>query len=224
LAALALLSACGGERAVPTVTTTKTIAVPTTSVTTAPPAATIATTTPATAPPTPRTVAVRYRVERHTEDDATANFAEVVDFTLADARGWSRAGFAFARDDSAPYLVVLAEGPEVDRLCLPYDTYGKYSCQNGPVVAINADRWRSADPKWTGDLATYRQMLVNHEVGHLLGQKHPKPQCPRPGQLAPVMNQQSTELDGCLPNPWPLPWEVELAARHDRSLAPPPDR
>ena len=29
----------------------------------------------------------------------------------------------------------------MDRLCRPYDTYGKYSCQNGPVVAFNADRW-----------------------------------------------------------------------------------
>jgi hypothetical protein len=167
---------------------------------------------------------VRYRVERHTEDDATANFVDVVDATLTDARGWNRAQFRFERTADAPYLIVLAEGDEVDRLCLPYDTYGKYSCQNGPVVALNADRWRSADPKWTGDLPTYRQMLVNHEVGHLLGQKHPHPQCPRAGEPAPVMNQQSTELDGCLPNPWPLPWEIDLAARHDRPLAPPPDR
>jgi hypothetical protein len=163
-------------------------------------------------------------VQRRTKDDATANFVAVVEATLADPRGWSRARFRFARDENAPYLIVLAEGDEVDRLCLPYDTYGKYSCQNGPVVALNADRWRTADPKWTGDLPTYREMLVNHEVGHLLGQKHPRPQCPRAGQLAPVMNQQSTELNGCLPNPWPLPWEIELAARHERALAPPPDR
>jgi hypothetical protein len=167
-------------------------------------------------------ITIRYRVERHTTDDATADFVDVVNATLADGRGWTRARFLFVPDDSAPYLIVLAEGDEVDRLCLPYDTYGKYSCQNGPTVALNADRWRSATPKWTGDLATYRQMVVNHEVGHLLGMKHPKPQCPRAGEPAPIMNQQSTELDGCLPNPWPLPSEIERAARHDRKLAPGP--
>jgi hypothetical protein len=209
--ALVALSACaGGGSTVPTVTTSVS-----SSTTTG-----LITTSTSVAPPT---ITVTYRVERHTDDDLTADFAAVVDATLADPRGWSQARFLFVRDDHAPYLIVLAEGDEVDRLCLPYDTYGKYSCQNGPVVALNADRWRHADPKWTGDLATYRQMLVNHEVGHLLGQKHPHPQCPRRGRPAPVMNQQSTELDGCLPNAWPLPSEVELAARHDRPLAPPPE-
>lgn len=171
-----------------------------------------------------RVVDIRYRVERRTVDAATDDFLAVVDATLHDARGWQRAGFQFLSDDRAEYVIVLAEGTEVDQLCLPYDTYGQYSCQNGPVVALNADRWRTATPKWTGDLPSYRQMLVNHEVGHLLGQHHPRPMCRARGQLAPIMNQQSTELNGCLPNPWPLPGEIERAARHDLPLAPPPDR
>ena len=189
----------------------------TTSTTTAPATTTSAATTP---PPPPLVVDVAYRLERRTTDEATADFERVVAETLGDSRGWSRAGYAFDRKDDAPYRIVLAEGREVDALCRPYDTYGKYSCQNGPVVAINADRWRSATSKWTGDLPDYRRMLVNHEVGHLLGMRHPKPQCPTPGEPAPIMNQQSTELDGCLPNPWPLDAEIAVAARHDRTFAP----
>lgn len=174
------------------------------------------------------TVVVRYRVEVRTGDEATRGATDVVEATLSDPRGWSRAGFRLVRDDSpsAPFVVVLAEADEVDRLCLPYETSGRWSCQNGPVVALNADRWRTGTPTWTGDLRTYRQMLVNHEVGHLLGMRHPPlsargSQCPEPGRPALVMSQQSTELDGCLPNPWPLDGEVERAARHDQPLAPP---
>lgn len=198
-----------------TVATTSTAAVPSTTST----SASSTTAVPVGNLPGPVVVEVAYRLERRTDDTATADFEAVAEATLSDERGWTRAGFRLVRRDDAPYLVVLAEGDEVDRLCLPYDTYGQYSCQNGAVVALNADRWRTATPKWTGDLATYRQMLVNHEVGHLLGMEHPTPQCPHPGRPAPVMGQQSTELDGCLPNPWPLDDEIVLAARRDKPLA-----
>lgn len=165
-------------------------------------------------------VVIPYRLERRTTDAATGDFQLVVETTLLDPRGWSRAGFRFEHRPDAPYRIVLAEGPEIDVLCLPYDTFTEFSCQNGATVALNADRWRTAHSKWTGDVATYRQMLVNHEVGHLIGMHHPQVQCPEPGRPAPIMAQQSTELEGCLPNPWPLDSEIERAARHDLKIAP----
>lgn len=173
--------------------------------------------------PTPERQDVAYRVEVRTSDPETADFAEDLHGILTDPRGWARAGFAFVEEPDASHLIVLAEGPEVDELCLPLETWSTYSCQNGPVVALNADRWRSATPEWTGDLETYRAMLVTHEVGHLLHLHHPGIQCPAPGLPAPVMAQQSTELGDCRPNPWPLQWEVDLAAERREPLAPPPD-
>lgn len=169
-------------------------------------------------------VTVRYRLERRTADAATDDFERVVRSTLEDPRGWARAGFSLVPDPAGEFRIVLAEAPEVDRLCLPYDTFGLYSCQIGLLLALNAARWREATRQWTGDLAGYRAMLVNHEVGHLLGLKHPDVQCPAPGKAAPVMAQQSTELGACLPNRWPLEPEIERAGRHDLPLAPPFER
>ncbi|MGH9136373.1 MAG: DUF3152 domain-containing protein [Acidimicrobiales bacterium] len=181
----------------------------------------VAPTTRSTSVPALPPVEIAIRLERRTSDEATVRFEDVVRATLTDARGWQQAGFRLSFAHDAPFVVVLAEAADVDTLCEPYDTFGLYSCQIGPVVALNADRWRTATPEWTGDVDTYRQMFVNHEVGHLLGQHHPAVQCPAPGEAAPVMAQQSTELDGCLPNPWPLAWEIACAARHAEPLAPP---
>jgi len=167
----------------------------------------------------PQVVTVEYRIENRSTDPATAGFAGVVSSTLTAPQGWQQAGFSIDETPDAVNLVVLAEPDEAQALCLPYDVYHKYSCQNGPLVVLNAQRWRDATPEWTADLASYRQMLVNHEFGHLLGQRHVA--CGPPGQVAPVMCQQSTELGGALANPWPLPDEIARAARHDRPIAPP---
>src|SRR4051794_17753353 len=115
---LTVLTACGG--ATPTQRPHRPRVATTTTSTIAPSTSGPASTTTA-APPSVLTI--RYRVERQTTDDATADFVDVVKATLADPRGWTRARFEFVPDASAPYLIVLAEGDEVDRLCLPYDTY-----------------------------------------------------------------------------------------------------
>lgn len=166
-------------------------------------------------------VQIALRIENRTEDPTTADFADWITSTLGDGRGWVRAGYQFDFSDRANMTILLAEGDEVDVLCAPYDTTAGSSCQNGPLVILRAERWREGAEKWTGDLTTYRQMLVNHEVGHLLGEHHPDPQCPAVGEPAPVMAQQTSQLEGCLPNPWPLDWEIACAQLRLEPLAPP---
>jgi hypothetical protein len=163
-----------------------------------------------------RRVEVRYRVDVRV--DGAADFPGFVASTLADTRGWTRAGFDVRQDASAPFTVVLAPGADVRELCRPYDTYGLYSCQIGPVVAIASERWFTGASASPGPLDEYRRMLVNHEMGHLLGQHHRS--CPGRGRVAPLMQPQSGGLHGCTPNAWPLASEIARAARHDLKLAP----
>lgn len=163
------------------------------------------------------------RIESRVDDVTTDEFTDAALTILNDPRGWIRAGFTFVPDDDAGYLLVLAEGPEVDALCLPLDTATKVSCQNGPVVALNADRWRTGVSHWDSDLAEYRGYLVNHEVGHLLGQRHPTPRCPVEGRPAGVMEPQTGNLKGCRGNAWPRDWEIGHASVRPVVYAPLPD-
>ena len=167
-------------------------------------------------------VLVAYRVENRVRDGSGNGLAKFVAQVLADERSWRSAGFEFVEDPGATFSIVLAEPADVDRLCLPLKTGGEVSCQNGPVVAINADRWRTAIPDWDKTLTDYRTYVVNHEVGHLVGMRHPAPQCPVPGAPNSVMSQQTRGLAGCAANWWPLEWELDLARQRPAVLAPLP--
>ncbi len=149
---------------------------------------------------------VRVEVEDGLPVDG-AVFARVVMDTLNDPRGWGADGsVSFARTDAeADIRVVLASPEKVDAMCAPLRTVGEYSCGRYGHAALNFTRWAvGTDETPTGpDLATYREYLVNHEVGHLLGKPHV--QCPAEGEVAPVMQQQSVKVAPCVLNGWPFP-------------------
>jgi hypothetical protein len=146
-----------------------------------------------------------------TRGTITANFADFkakVAETYADSRGWGRLGVQFKEVASGGrYTVVLSEASQVPTFGSPCDS--TYSCRVGRYVIINQDRWQNATPAWNsgkGSLRDYRHMVVNHETGHWLGLPHRN--CGGAGQLAPVMQQQSINLQGCKFNPWPLDSEM----------------
>lgn len=147
---------------------------------------------------------VRVEVEQGLAIDGAA-FAALVMATLNDPRGWGGDGStSFARTDGdASFRVLLASPSTVDRLCAPLQTDGEVSCGRAGHAVLNLRRWVETTPEYTADKTLYRQYVVNHEVGHLLGHQHQK--CPGAGQLAPVMQQQSYRAAPCVPNAWPFP-------------------
>ncbi len=138
-----------------------------------------------------------------------ASFAAAVEATLGDPRSWGSGGrYSFQRVDATEpgayeFRVSLVSPGSMERYCPGVGTGGYTSCRYGERAVVNLARWETAVPDYEGDVATYRQYVVNHEVGHALGNGHQP--CPGPGQPAPVMQQQTLGLDGCRKNAWPFP-------------------
>lgn len=147
-----------------------------------------------------------YQVETEKGSGVSAKeFAGAIDTTLRNPRGWTAGGsWRFQRvSGGEPALIIrLATPDSVDEQCAAAgaNTQGYTSCRAGRYILVNLDRWYLAVPHIT-DLDLYREYLINHEVGHGLGKGHEA--CPGKGEVAPVMLQQTLDLDGCRANAWP---------------------
>lgn len=144
-------------------------------------------------------------------------FSRTVFTTLNDPRSWGHGGtMTFERVSTGPadIVVTLASPGTTAKWCAKsgLDTsVENVSCDaaSTPRTMINAYRWaQGAVTYGPARIHAYRQMLINHEVGHRLGHSHVG--CPKQGAPAPVMMQQTKflSLDGgptCKPNAWPFP-------------------
>ncbi|MEV3874380.1 DUF3152 domain-containing protein [Streptomyces sp. NPDC049906] len=143
-------------------------------------------------------------------------FAEAVHKTLNDNRSWAHGGGrAFERVSSgtADFVITLASPGTTGAWCAKSGldvTIDNVSCDSASTerVMINAYRWAQGSETYGDDrIHAYRQMLINHEVGHRLGFNHVS--CQTDGALAPVMQQQTKFLEHegirCRANPWAFP-------------------
>jgi hypothetical protein len=144
-----------------------------------------------------------------------ALFAEAVQATLNDDRSWSHNGartFERIYSGTPDFVITLASPGTTAVWCAKSGldtTEDNVSCDSAATerVMINAYRWAQGSKTYGDRIHAYRQMLINHEVGHRLGFDHVT--CDKDGDLAPVMQQQTKFLDHdgihCRPNPWPFP-------------------
>jgi uncharacterized protein DUF3152 len=159
-------------------------------------------------------IVYEYSVQGRGNASDLEEFATAVAQTYADPRGWSLGGSVrFVRvvsgGDFTLWLAAAGQMASFGGVC----NVG-WSCRDGRNVVVNEDRWLGAAPAWNeagAGLGDYRHMVVNHETGHWLGFGHST--CRSPGVAAPVMQQQSRGLQGCIPNAWPLAGEREVIGR-----------
>ncbi|MGW5650860.1 DUF3152 domain-containing protein [Streptomyces humi] len=142
-------------------------------------------------------------------------FADAVQKTLNDDRSWAHDGartFERVSSGKADFVITLASPGTTAEWCAKSGldtTEDNVSCDSASTqrVMINAYRWAQGSKTYGDKIHAYRQMLINHEVGHRLGYGHVT--CDKDGELAPVMQQQTKFLDHdgihCLPNAWPYP-------------------
>ncbi|WP_449657274.1 DUF3152 domain-containing protein [Streptomyces dubilierae] len=167
------------------------------------------------APGTGQKFTYRVDVEQGLGLDAEL-FAEAVQKTLNDQRSWAHNGartFERIHSGRPDFVITLASPGTTADWCARSGldtTVDNVSCDSAATerVMINAYRWAQGSETY-GDrnIHAYRQMLINHEVGHRLGYGHVT--CDKDGDLAPVMQQQTKFLDHdgvhCRANPWPYP-------------------
>ncbi|MGY1942696.1 DUF3152 domain-containing protein [Nocardia asiatica] len=152
--------------------------------------------------------------------------AKMIDSTLANPKSWVHdPKFAFRRVDQgdAEFRISLTSRGSSRKECgfdIPIDT-SCYNADNRRVV-LSEVRWVRGALAFEGDIGSYRQYLINHEIGHAIGY-HQHQACETDGGLAPVMMQQTfgtknndiaaldphgvVPMDGkrCRFNPWPYP-------------------
>ncbi len=164
-------------------------------------------------------------------------FASMVTQTLGNPKSWTHnPQFGFIRIDEGsqgkPDFRVSLTSPMTVREGCGYEIELEASCYNPSYSAVstaepeqrvfvNEARWVRGAVPFQGDVGSYRQYLINHEVGHGIGYQHHEP-CEQSGALAPVMMQQTfstanndaakfdpewVKPDGkvCRFNPWPYP-------------------
>lgn len=143
----------------------------------------------------------RYTFRIEVDKDVSYSLKDFEFYMLAylnDPDGWNSKGYIFEQVNGHEDILIRLSSPKTitNKCGLP----NNLSCaeMNGKNVYLNADRWVRGSKKSKLSLDDYRQYMVSHEIGHILGFDHEH--CPCVGCKAPIMMQQTLGIGKCNPN------------------------
>jgi hypothetical protein len=145
---------------------------------------------------------VKVRIDKDVQEKYSVRIPVQIEFYIVaylnDPDGWSTKGYFFEPvEDREDVSIRLVTPATIERKC---GQPRNLSCAElgGRYMYVNADRWFHGSAESKLSLDNYRQYLVSHEIGHILGYDHDT--CPCIGCKAPVMMQQTLGIGKCIPN------------------------
>ena len=129
---------------------------------------------------------------------SSVDIAYAVGVYLNHPSGWAAQGHFFEPVNDHEDVHIRLSSPEtIQKIC---GIRENLSCAElgGKNMYLNADRWFHGASASKLSLVDYRQYMISHEIGHILGYDHEVCSCK--GCIAPIMMQQTKGIGECRPN------------------------
>jgi hypothetical protein len=160
-----------------------------------------------------------YHVQTHQDISVpeAQHFRQTVHVTLNDPRGWGipfydvPLEYLLQLPKDKAFIIRLTPAPVLNQKYREFgDRQLSVANMNERTIDINYCRWTEECPNQSQlPLEQYRQYVIQHEVGHMMGKKHPT-QVVTSQQKAPVMMQQTLGIHHHEPNPWPTEFDKKV--------------
>jgi hypothetical protein len=124
---------------------------------------------------------------------------------LHDSNGWIKFGYSFIEvNEDANFIITIAPNRIIKRIC----NFTGLSCADSTnpkrkIIYLNLERWLNGSKKSKLSLDKYKNYMINHETGHILGKGHLKSKDFKPNTICPIMVQQTKGIGHLKPNCYP---------------------